>query len=328
MGLYTHTHTHTHTGTLNNGKNKGITLIALVVTIIVLLILAGISISMLTGQNGILQRASEAKERTEAAQTEEQTALSTYEDYIYEYTSEIEVEQVTDTNPGALEGSGTENEPYVINSIEDLVFFAHDVTNENTYEGEYVSLGLSLDFNSTKSYVDAYRTDYGTYGYDGELKTLLTAGEGFKPIGTIYDKDISTNYFKGIFNGNFNTIYNLYQYIENSEYVTIAGLFSTNGGTIENLIVENANITSITNDMHIILGILVGRNSGKIMQCGASGSASLTDNGVKSIYYGGLVGQSMGTIENCVSNAKLEISSNKTLQFLLEAYQEIVRVSI
>ena len=35
-------------------RDKGITLIALVVTIIVLLILAGISISMLTGQNGIL----------------------------------------------------------------------------------------------------------------------------------------------------------------------------------------------------------------------------------------------------------------------------------
>ena len=34
-------------------KNRGITLIALVVTIVVLLILAGISISMLTGQNGI-----------------------------------------------------------------------------------------------------------------------------------------------------------------------------------------------------------------------------------------------------------------------------------
>ena len=36
-------------GTLK--RNKGITLIALVVTIIVLLILAGISISMLTGEN-------------------------------------------------------------------------------------------------------------------------------------------------------------------------------------------------------------------------------------------------------------------------------------
>ena len=49
-------------------RNKGITLIALVVTIIVLLILAGISISMLTGQNGILNRASEAKKLNGIAQ--------------------------------------------------------------------------------------------------------------------------------------------------------------------------------------------------------------------------------------------------------------------
>ena len=37
-----------------NYSQKGITLIALVITIIVLLILAGISIAMLTGKNGIL----------------------------------------------------------------------------------------------------------------------------------------------------------------------------------------------------------------------------------------------------------------------------------
>ncbi len=57
-------------------QEKAITLIALVVTIIVLLILAGISINMLTGQNGILNRASEAKESTGAAQTEELVKLS------------------------------------------------------------------------------------------------------------------------------------------------------------------------------------------------------------------------------------------------------------
>ena len=45
-------------------NNKGITLIALVVTIIVLLILAGVSIAMLSGQNGILNRASEASWET------------------------------------------------------------------------------------------------------------------------------------------------------------------------------------------------------------------------------------------------------------------------
>ena len=45
-------------------KNKGITLIALVITIIVLLILAGVSIAMLTGDNGILSQAQKAKSET------------------------------------------------------------------------------------------------------------------------------------------------------------------------------------------------------------------------------------------------------------------------
>ena len=202
----------------------GITLIALVITIIVLLILAGVSIATLTGPNGLLTRANEAKEETQNAEQEERYNIARQEDLINEYTSEIEVEQVTDTNPGVLEGSGTETEPYVINSIEDLVFFAHDVTNGNNYEGEYVSLGLSLDFNSTKSYVEAYRTDYGEYGYDGELKTLLTSGEGFKPIGTTFDTDISTNYFCGTFDGSYYTIYNMYQKIENSDYITIQSI--------------------------------------------------------------------------------------------------------
>ena len=42
-------------------NNKGITLIALVITIIVLLILAGVSIAMLTGGNGVLTKATEAQ---------------------------------------------------------------------------------------------------------------------------------------------------------------------------------------------------------------------------------------------------------------------------
>ena len=44
---------------------SGITLIALVITIIVLLMLAGVSIAMLTGENGILTQAGQAKEQTE-----------------------------------------------------------------------------------------------------------------------------------------------------------------------------------------------------------------------------------------------------------------------
>ena len=56
--------------------NKGITLIALVITIIVLLILAGVSIAMLTGENGILSQAQKAGEQTDIGQEKEAIALA------------------------------------------------------------------------------------------------------------------------------------------------------------------------------------------------------------------------------------------------------------
>ena len=59
----------------NRKSNNGITLIALVITIIVLLILAAVSIAMLTGENGILSKASTAKEKHLIAQYEEELNL-------------------------------------------------------------------------------------------------------------------------------------------------------------------------------------------------------------------------------------------------------------
>ena len=57
---------------------NGITLIALVITIIVLLILAGVSIAMLTGENGILSQAQRAKTETENAAANEAARLDEY----------------------------------------------------------------------------------------------------------------------------------------------------------------------------------------------------------------------------------------------------------
>ena len=57
-------------------KQGGITLIALVITIIVLLILAAVTINALSGDNGILKRASEAKKGTNQSNVEEVTKLS------------------------------------------------------------------------------------------------------------------------------------------------------------------------------------------------------------------------------------------------------------
>ena len=67
-------------------KNRGITLIALVITIIVLLILAGVSIAMLTGNNGILTQAKLAKENTQTAKEQEEKGLDKINSYINEKT--------------------------------------------------------------------------------------------------------------------------------------------------------------------------------------------------------------------------------------------------
>ena len=67
-------------------NQKGITLIALVITIIVLLILAGVSIAMLTGENGILTQANTSKSETAKAEAIERInlALNAVKAEIYE----------------------------------------------------------------------------------------------------------------------------------------------------------------------------------------------------------------------------------------------------
>ena len=88
-------------------NTRGITLIALVITIIVLLILAGVTIAALSGDNGILTRAKEAKEKTELAQKEEEKTLSNMED-ILNNTINFNNLNIADTNPaGALPANST-----------------------------------------------------------------------------------------------------------------------------------------------------------------------------------------------------------------------------
>ena len=66
-------HTHTHTDNLVN--KKGITLVALVVTIVVLLILAGVSINLVLGQNGLITQTQRTKIITELSTYQEQLDL-------------------------------------------------------------------------------------------------------------------------------------------------------------------------------------------------------------------------------------------------------------
>ena len=99
---------------LNLKERKGITLIALVITIIVLLILAGVSIAMLTGTNGILTQANNAKQATEESTEKEKRQLSQVEasTHLENYTY-TDTEENTAQIPAGFAVSNVEGENLV-----------------------------------------------------------------------------------------------------------------------------------------------------------------------------------------------------------------------
>lgn len=86
-------------------STKGITLISLVITIIILLILAGVTISLILGENGLINRAKDAKIQTEIANIKEEIQTN-----ILEKQAENEGNISDDTLKGILEKYGVLSE--------------------------------------------------------------------------------------------------------------------------------------------------------------------------------------------------------------------------
>ena len=124
-------------------STKGITLIALVVTIIILLILAGVSIAMLTGNNGVLTQAKSAKENTRVGEVQEKVKLAAQA-------------ALTDNL-----GNGIEKEK-----------FQEELNNMFTQGGQ---VGLEYD-ETNKKYtvtVDKYEVEVSNMGAVGEAKEAV-----------------------------------------------------------------------------------------------------------------------------------------------------------
>ena len=102
-------------------RTSGITLIALVVTIIVLLILAGISIQMLTGENGVLKRAGDAKELSGIGQEKDILALaynSALSKKITEDNTTLVTDQDMNTELTGYEATAKGNDPIKVTFTE------------------------------------------------------------------------------------------------------------------------------------------------------------------------------------------------------------------
>ena len=152
-------------------RNKGITLIALVVTIIALLILAGISIAMLTGQNGILNRAAEAKEKTGVAQEDENEKLQGYEDIMAQYTGSLPSREETKPyfpNSTFSYKEGDLSTGLVIKDSNDNEYVWVEVPKTIYLDSKYNAKGIpgsADDWEKIRDCLKAYTEEYSDSSY-------------------------------------------------------------------------------------------------------------------------------------------------------------------
>ena len=152
-------------------ENKGITLIALVITIIVLLILAGITIRLLTGNEGILKKTEESVIETNHATIKEQIVMKSHEYYIQKHTSKQEKNSMKSTIVDFLLAKN------VIEIPEDNNDTYYRVKANELYESSKLGYGqnkehgdiYTIDKDDEKTYVLRY------YGFlnNEEPRTLL-----------------------------------------------------------------------------------------------------------------------------------------------------------
>ncbi len=174
---------------IKNKQEKGITLIALVVTIVVLLILAGVSLSLVLNNNGVISRAKEAKNRYAEAQTNEEKQLNEVSDWIKE--------AVGDTTGGS--GSTVDGVPipagfvYVGGTKASGLVISDAAADNEKYKGQ-TTVGTDLQGNQfvwipVENIADYKRTAYSTQVASGTTDTATNSEQ-------IKYSSSDSNYFK------------------------------------------------------------------------------------------------------------------------------------
>ena len=187
--------------------------------------------------------------------------------------------------------SMTEEGYYAIENLSGLKWLAKQVNNGyNTFKGETVVLTAPIDLLE--------------YQEDGETRVSWT------PIGLNADK--ASCLFQGTFNGQGNTISNLY--VETETGYTSAGFFGALNGTAKNFIINGATIKHITtanSDGYTDNGIAVV--AGSLYNVGHVEGVTVKNAKVEgNRYLGGISGFTYGSVKNCtVENIKLTATPNK-----------------
>ena len=197
-------------------KNKGITLIALVVTIVVLLILAGITISLVFGSNGVIQKAKDSKEQTEIGEMREKLEMAKVPVYadgngsykVQDYWNRIESEgliadktvDIIDNGDGTYEVTTTPGYVFEITVEPNKEIAENIIIGECIGKGENLSIGIRVVKKTTNSIeIEVVRAEKASnFKY-----SIKKQGEEY---GAAEEKSETRHVFSGLTQGGIYTI--------------------------------------------------------------------------------------------------------------------------
>ncbi len=189
-----------------------------------------------------------------------------------------------------LKSAGTEQNPYIIYKIEDLVRLAKNVNSVDAISSKNIKQINTLNFQTQTDYYNYQDTSFGDLNEDNtdgnQVLTEMTTGSGFLLIG-----DLDKNPFEGVFDGGNNRLENLYIKRINipKDKDIKTGLFGyINNATIKNISV--AGTVELSKDGASLVGGISGNSN--ILNCHnyATVINKLPDSSV-----GGLIGVLMGS---------------------------------
>ena len=208
-------------------NTKGITLIALVVTIIVLLILAGVSIAMLTGNNGILTQGKRAKEEQAHAAVKEGIMLLYNEYKTKQEVNSSKVQEETKVASTELvkiaENEGSEGATENLGSFKDFIqskniINANGIVNVRNLLGQTLSIGNGTSKESGDVYVFEEQDDYYNLTYynkqiqQAKIYQIKNENAGEKLIATHYfdsntgsGRIIIVNFEQNVYSNDYDT---------------------------------------------------------------------------------------------------------------------------
>ena len=141
--------------------NQGITLVALVVTIVVLLILAGVSLNLVLGENGIISKAREASTKTVQAQQNSEIEMNLLEQELANATKEPDPAEGVKIPTGFYYVGGTKTSGIVISdNVNDKDKYKNKaVVGTDLLGNQYVWIPCTTD--SSSSDLQYARTEWG-----------------------------------------------------------------------------------------------------------------------------------------------------------------------